>query len=91
MVVEDTTLIDAAAVPVARISLLTGVSQDDRGLHFLLPVPGVDPSRRYEVRAHMDLDGDGRISSGDQISTTSTPVLTEGHPSTVTVQLRHIT
>jgi len=44
----------------------------------------------YLVRAHVDLDGDGRIGSGDYVSAESYPVLTFGHPSEVSVRVREV-
>src|ERR1700676_2826791 len=40
-----------------------------RGIPFVLAPQSVDPRRRYIVAVHLDLDGDGKVSPGDQIST----------------------
>ncbi len=35
-----------------------------------------EPSRRYELSAHMDMNNSGKIESGDYITTQSHPVVT---------------
>ncbi|MHA7288002.1 YbaY family lipoprotein [Arthrobacter sp. MDT3-44] len=90
VIVEDTTRADAAAGVAASLSLTVEHPPGNTGLSFVLSVPEVNPKVRYEVRVHADLDGDGRVSRGDQISTVSTPVFTEGHPSKVTIRLASV-
>lgn len=88
---EDVTLADAPARVVARQTLAT--IPDDAaagGLGFRLPCPAPDLRTRYTVRVHVDLDGDGRVSPGDYLSTASHPVLTFGHPDRITVEVRPI-
>lgn len=38
----------------------------------------IDPKHSYSVRAHVDVDGDGKVSKGDYVTTQSYPVLTHG-------------
>lgn len=90
VIVEDTSRADTAAVVAARLSLTAEHPPGVTSLTFVLSVPEVDPTSRYEVRVHADLDGDGRISRGDQISTVSTPILTGGHPRNVTIRLSSV-
>ncbi|HEX2524688.1 MAG TPA: hypothetical protein VHL31_00070 [Geminicoccus sp.] len=49
-------------------------------VHFAVEVPDVDARRHYGLRAHVDLDGDGRVGGGDLLSTVAQPVLTFGAP-----------
>jgi hypothetical protein len=42
------------------------------------------------VAAHLDLDGDGKVSPGDQINTQSYPVLTMGNTDRVQIALWQI-
>ncbi|MGH6689971.1 MAG: YbaY family lipoprotein [Gammaproteobacteria bacterium] len=51
---------------------------------------GLDARARYVVRVHVDVDGDGRVSRGDYISTESYPVLTLGYPNRVVVRVRPV-
>lgn len=90
LVVEDTTRADASSVEAARLTLIMPENFRDAALVFRLSVPHVDPALRYELRGHADVDGDGRISQGDQISMESTPVLTQGHPVQVALRLRRL-
>ena len=81
VLVEDVTLADAASVAVAQVNLpLSAMAAASGSLPFTLTVPEVDASRRYAVRVHIDRSGNGRIEAGDQISTQSYPVLTQGSP-----------
>ena len=50
----------------------------------------IDPSGRYSVAVHVDMDNSGSVSSGDYINTASTPVLTGGHPDQVSVSVEQI-
>jgi uncharacterized lipoprotein YbaY len=61
-----------------------------RGIPFVLALQSVDPRRRYIVAAHLDLDGDGKVSPGDQINAQSYPVLTMGNTDRVQIALWQI-
>jgi uncharacterized lipoprotein YbaY len=90
--VEDVSRADAASVRVAE-QVLQPVSHpagSTSGPDFHLPVHLPDPSAHYIVRVHVDVDGDGRVSRGDFISTQSYPVLTRGHPDHVEVTVKQI-
>lgn len=88
VLVEEVTRADAASTVAARLDLPVGATLPaDRALPFAVPVPDVDPAKRYAVRIHVDRSGDGRIASGDQISTQSHPVLTQGSPGHADVAL----
>jgi hypothetical protein len=56
-------------------------------LSFSVNVSRVDARRHYGLRAHVDMDGDGRVGAGDLLSTISQPVLTFGGPDRVDLPL----
>ena len=91
VVVQSTTRADAAAVEVARLEF-DGVAlrPDGPPMPFVIDAPDIDPHERYEVRVHADLIGDGRVAPEDQVSMESLPVLTQGAPAAVSVQLRRV-
>ncbi len=98
---EDVSYADAPATVVAEADVLHVEHRPqrpdaDRGsggtvVPFALrPVPGapvIDPRRHYAVRVWVDRDGDGREGPGDLHSDQRHPVLTRGHPRTVTIEL----
>ena len=89
---EDVTQLDVPSVTVAeqviaRVSYQVGSQQ---GVPFCLVGRAPDLQARYGVRVHVDVDGDGFISVGDWLSTQSHPVLTDGHPDRVTVQISQV-
>jgi uncharacterized protein (DUF2141 family) len=45
---------------------------------------------RYAVSVHIDVDGNGKINSGDFINMESYPVLTYGYPDNILVYVRQI-
>jgi hypothetical protein len=69
---RDTTLIDVAAPVVAEAA---GVVQDsgNRLAALQLDVPE-DAPRNLTIWAHVDVDGDDRVSPGDFITTASYPI-----------------
>lgn len=50
----------------------------------------IDSGGRYSVAAHVDVDDDGEVSTGDFVTMESHPVLTRGHPDEVTVSVRKV-
>jgi uncharacterized lipoprotein YbaY len=60
------------------------------GFVFALRAPSIDTRARYVVRAHIDVDGSGRVSPGDYVTATSYPVLTAGYPDRVVVDVRRV-
>lgn len=67
IVLEDVTLADARAVPVAR-AILRGVTCDGaagESVPFSLRRPQAAPERRQTLRVLVDVDGDGRLGRGD--------------------------
>ena len=87
----DVTRADAPSRTVAEVTI-PGVSHPGgRGdIAFARPGAGVDPRAHYIVHVHVDVDGDGGVSSGDLITMASHPVLTFGHPNRVTVRVRPV-
>lgn len=90
---EDVTYADSKATIVGRI-VKENISYDPAApepLTFEMPVEVPDRNALYNIRAHCDLDGDGKISPGDYINTQSYPVITRGHPFEVSVRVSRIT
>ena len=84
--VEDVTHADAAARIAARLDVaLPGAIARGQAVPFRLNVGQVDAGRHYSVRVHVDRSANGRIETGDHISTQSYPVLTRGSLSTASV------
>lgn len=90
VIVEETTHADAPAREVARVELLPGQALAGTPVEFDISVPRLNPNARYEVRAHLDQNGSGAFSPGDQITMESHPVLTKGFPNDVNLRLRSI-
>ena len=89
---EDTTLADAPA-RVALHQVMADVPAElilNNRIPFVLYGTIPDPRARYTVRVLVDVDGDGRISHGDYISTASYPVLTQGYPDQVVIQVKRV-
>jgi uncharacterized lipoprotein YbaY len=89
---EDVSYDDAPAGVLAEY-VEHGVAFDPQrhsGLRFRLAGPEPDPQAQYAVQAHVDVDGDGVVSSGDFINMRSYPALTFGHPREVTVLVRQV-
>ena len=91
IVLEETTYADAAAVAVSRLDLPEVSFQSGREpLAFASPTVQLDLSKRYEIRVHIDLDADGRIGPGDQITTETYPVPVFGGRAHLRLRLRRI-
>jgi len=89
--VEEASRADAPAAMVAQV-MLRGVEVAAAAppLRFELQQIPTVPSGRYVVRAHADVDGDGRITRGDYISTQSYPVLTGAAADVVKIVLHEV-
>ncbi|MCA9878551.1 MAG: YbaY family lipoprotein [Thermomicrobiales bacterium] len=87
--VQDVSRADAPAVELASVIIPAGATPPAPGeaVPFSIPVAAYDARLTYAVRAHVDRDGDGRVSSGDLVSTTHIPVLTRGAGTVVDVPL----
>ena len=89
---EDVTRADVPSVVVAEqiIQDVSYSADNQQEIAFLLTGMAPDPRARYNVRVHVDVDGDERISQGDYLSMQSYPVLTDGHPDHVSVRLHQV-
>jgi uncharacterized lipoprotein YbaY len=88
---EEVSRADAPAREVARLEVPDFTYKSgDPPLPWTLGVGELDSKKRYEVRVHVNLNGDGEYTAGDQITTQSYPVLTQGYPSTIDIQLHRI-
>jgi len=91
VILEDVSRADAAAREVARLEIPAYAhAPGDPPLDFSLESPALDPHARYEVRVHVDVGRSGAKKVGDQITMQSYPVATQGHPRTVSLNLRKI-
>jgi hypothetical protein len=88
VLLEDTSRADAAATVVAEaVEPLSKALAAGEQLAFRLTVPEVDDRARYGIRVHVDCSGSGEVSAGDRISTRAYPVLTQGAPHHVDVEV----
>ena len=91
VVLEDVTQADASSREVSRLKIAGYThAPGDPPLEFSLTTGPLDPSRRYQIRAHVDRTSSGRLKVGDQTTTQSYPVATQGYPRHVHAQLRRI-
>jgi uncharacterized lipoprotein YbaY len=88
----DTTQSDAAAELVNE-QVLQGIDWSqvsEHGIEFHVSTPHLLPNHRYEISVLVDCDGDRQISPGDFYTTQSYPVLTQGYPRHINIQVRQI-
>ena len=88
----DVSAADAPSRIIAE-QVLTDISQKSssgQAIPFVLYGTLPDERGSYEISVHVDLDGDGKISSGDFINMQSYPVLTFGYPNRVSVQVKKV-
>ena len=92
VILEDVTRADAPAREIARQEFASYSRRPgDPPLQFNLETATtLDQHSRYEVRVHVDVGASGQKKTGDQITMQSYQVATQGHPSTVTVNVRRI-
>ena len=57
---------------------------------FSLYPENYDPTARYIVSVHIDVNGNGVLDVGDLINMESYPVLTHGYPNKVSVRVKQI-
>ena len=89
---EDVTYADDDAITIQEL-VITDVDHDSRApsrLTFEMPCSVPNPWAQYSVRVHIDVDRDGKISSGDYVNTQNYPVLTSGNPSVVSVRVSRV-
>jgi uncharacterized lipoprotein YbaY len=88
--VRDVSLADAPSRVVAQEQLEhVAVHPNDR-LAFALEVPESEPSAALSLRVHVDMDGSGRVSRGDLLTTSSQPVPPVGDARHLVVRVRKV-
>jgi uncharacterized lipoprotein YbaY len=89
---EDVSRLDAPSTVIAEqmIRHVSHPAGSQQRLAFSLYGQLPDDQASYIVQVHVDVDGDGRVSSGDYRSMESYPVLTHGYPNQVTVRVREV-
>lgn len=89
----DVSHADAAARTVAeyKILLLPAGADTSHKLTFELASDRVSKGRSYTLAAHVDLDGDGKMTIGDYITMESFPVSGENLSSYYVLRVRRIT
>jgi hypothetical protein len=89
--VEEVSRLDAPASRVVE-AVLRGVHvfPGSRPIPFVIREVLPAQSRRYVVRAHADVDGDGKVSRGDYVSVQSYPVLTTSEADRVDIVVREV-
>lgn len=89
---EDVSRADAPSRVVASRQLEAGSLSGSDVIPFVLEVPtdALDESNDYSLRAHLDLNGSGRIERGDYITMQSYPVITRGSPNELRVKVRRV-
>jgi Type III secretion system lipoprotein chaperone (YscW) len=89
--IENVSRVDAAAREVCNLVIPNrSHAPGDPPFDFALRPGPINSAYRYELRVHLDLNGDGEYTPGDQITMQSYPVLTCGYPNMVQVHLRSI-
>ena len=94
--VEDVSRMDVSATLIASQRIAVSVSEEDiesakeRRFEFEIQGEIADKRNLYVVGVHIDVDGDGKISRGDYITTGLYPVLTRGNPDRVEVDVDEV-
>src|SRR5262249_40432085 len=87
---EEVSRADAHSRTVAE-KVLHGVSlEENSAFPFELHAEIVGPESHLNVRVHVDVDGDGQVSSGDYITTESYPVRTRGSAARLQIRVHQI-
>lgn len=89
---EDVTNVGAPSVTVSEqvIHAVSHQAGSRQQLPFVLSGQASNPRARYNVRAHIDVDGDGLVSVGDYVSTQSHPVTLQNPAGLVTVRVSRV-
>ncbi|MGE5401299.1 MAG: hypothetical protein ACM3S2_12910 [Ignavibacteriales bacterium] len=89
ILLEEVSRADAPSNEISRV-VLPGISMDKDDLHpipFRITYPTPRKQKRYTISVLIDIDGDGRISLGDYITTESYSIPYQSkHPLKVYVQ-----
>jgi uncharacterized lipoprotein YbaY len=89
---EDTSRQDAPSRVISE-QVLTNVSHDatkEDGVKFMLYGDIQNEQSRYTISVHVDVDRDGKLSSGDLINMQGYPVLTFGNPDNLSIHVKEI-
>ncbi|HEY0078884.1 MAG TPA: YbaY family lipoprotein [Pyrinomonadaceae bacterium] len=90
---EDVTYADAASKVLAE-QVMRDVSRAEGGsdypLEFRLYGRLTDKRASYNLRVHVDVDGDGEVSLHDYVTMQSYPVLTQGRPRKLNVRVHEV-
>jgi uncharacterized lipoprotein YbaY len=88
---QDVSRVDAPAREICNLVIFDcSYFPGEPPVDFILSTGPIELVGHYEVRVHLDLDGTGEYNVGDQITTQSYPVLTQGHPNNVQIHLKQI-
>ena len=89
----DVSRADAAASTVSeyRISSLPAGTNTSYKINFELTADVVDSRGSYILAAHVDLDGDGKVSIGDYITKESFPISVQSPSAYYAVRVRRVT
>lgn len=86
--IRDTSLADAPAIVLRRIDMAVAKAGRTRSVSIPIELTAVPDGTT--VRAHIDVDRDGRVSKGDLVSTESYPV-TLAPVQKMTIRLKKVT
>jgi hypothetical protein len=89
MVIElrDTSYADGPAPVVASSRLPNTAVAPGRQCPFEFSAPEMPPSSALSIRCHVDISGDGAVTSGDLLSTESIPVPPVGDVDALSVRV----
>jgi uncharacterized lipoprotein YbaY len=90
---EDVSLADAASVVLGKYveRNVNFNGETSAFLSFKIEYKDLDFRNRYEIRVHIDVDGDGEVSKGDFINMQSYPVITRGYPTDISILIQQVT
>lgn len=90
LVLEDTSMADAPAPVIAEYNLTDVNYESGATIGFTFKSITLNEQVRYNIRVHISLNDNNTIQQGDYITMQSYPVLTEGFPNTVNIEVRRV-